>query len=172
LENVLAAVTVAMIFGVKLAAIKKILKSFQGIPNRLELLREIGGVKYYNDTTSTTPEATFAGLKTLGKKKNIILIAGGTDKGLDFTELVKEINKTVKGLVLLKGTGTDRLKKYSIFNIKYFEVDSMADAVLTARKLAHHGDIILLSPACTSFGMFNNEFDRGNQFRNIVSKLK
>jgi len=184
LENVLAAVAVAMIFGVKASAIRKVLKSFKGIPDRLELLREIKGVKYYNDTTSTTPEATIAALCALssplrkgrmGGVKNIILIAGGSDKGLDFTELVKEMKKHCKAVVLLNGTGTERLKKQlriTNYELRIIEADSIRDAVRAARQIAKRGDIILLSPACASFGMFKNEFDRGDQFKKLVKKLK
>jgi len=169
LENVLAAAAAAMIFGIKPAAIARVLGKFQGISDRLEFLREIKGVKYYNDTTSTMPEATLAALKALGGKKNIILIAGGSDKGLDFSALAKEIKKTCKAVVLLNGSGTERmrrgLRRYSV-------VESMADAVGVAKSQAKSGDIILLSPACASFGLFKNEFDRGEQFRKIVIKLK
>jgi UDP-N-acetylmuramoylalanine--D-glutamate ligase len=196
LENILAAVCVAEIYGVKLAAVKKVLALFKGIPNRLELLREIRGIKYYNDTTSTTPEATIAALRTLGchpersegsrgKKirsfaraqddKNIVLIAGGSDKGLDFKQLVQEIKKHCKAVVLLNGTGTIRLKKKLTVIGKPSSVslvDSMKEAVKAARQIAKAGDIILLSPACASFGMFNNEFDRGEQFRKIVRNLR
>ncbi len=173
--NALAAVCAAMIFGIKPVLIKKVLRQFKGVPNRLELLREINGVKYYNDTTSTTPEATFAALQALGKKKNIVLIAGGSDKGLDFKQVVKEIKSKVKGLVLLNGTGTERLEKEfgnQLRQSNYAKVDSMADAVGVAKSFAKRRDIILLSPACASFGMFINEFDRGDQFRQLVKDLK
>jgi UDP-N-acetylmuramoylalanine--D-glutamate ligase len=175
LENVLAATAVALIFGVKIIDIKKVLKSFKGIEDRLELLKEIRGVKYYNDTTSTTPEATMAALRTLGQsEKKIILIAGGSDKGLEFKELIKEIKKYCQAVILLKGSGTERLKPLllGIKNLPLFEVDSMDSAVKLAQSLAVKQDFVLLSPACASFGMFVNEFDRGAQFRKLVGKLK
>jgi len=127
---------------------------------------------------------------SLGRgENNIILIAGGADKGLDFRALVKEIKKTCKSLVLLKGTGTEKIKKLLEIKNKKLEigdnnsrvvsfeslvaeVDSISEAVKTARKFANKGDIILLSPACVSFGLFKNEFDRGDQFRKIINKLK
>jgi len=168
LSNVLAAVTVAGIIGIGPKSIKSVLGRFYGISNRLELLRETGGVKYYNDTTSTTPEATIVALKALAGRKNIVLIAGGSDKGLDFKVLTKEIKEHCRAVVLLKGTGTDRLKK-KIDN--YTIVNSMSDAVGVAKSFSKTGDIILLSPACASFGMFINEFDRGDQFRRLVKKL-
>lgn len=173
LANILNAVCVAMIYGVKPSAIRKVLKNFRGIANRLELLREIGGVKYYNDTTSTTPEATMAGLKALGLKKNIILIAGGSDKGLDFNELAKEIRKSCKAVVLFKDSGTVRLQPLLTSDkLPLALAGNMADAVGIAKSQSKSGDIILLSPACASFGLFRNEFDRGDQFRKIVGKLK
>lgn len=172
LANILNAVCVAMIYGVKPPAIRNVLKNFRGIANRLELLREIGGVKYYNDTTSTTPEATMAGLKALGLKKNIILIAGGSDKGLDFTELAKEIKKSCKSVVLFKDSGTVRLQPLLTSDkLPLALAGNMADAVGIAKSQSKSGDIILLSPACASFGLFRNEFDRGDQFRKLVGKL-
>lgn len=167
--NILAAISVAMAYGAPAVTIRKAVKNFKGVPNRLELLRTIGGVKYYNDTTSTTPEATMAALRALGgKKKNIILIAGGSDKGLDFKALAKEIKKYCRRVALFNGTGTEKLKKLISFVGK---VGSMKEAVELAKKSAKRGDVILLSPACTSFGMFDNEFDRGDQFRKIVNSL-
>ena len=149
---------------------------FTGISDRLELIKNTSGVKYYNDTTSTTPEAGIAALTSLGdvKTKKIILIAGGSDKGLDFKPWIKEIKKYCKVLVLLSGTGTDRIKKLIGKNskIEIIEVDSMADAVGVSKSFAKRRDTILLSPACASFGMFDNEFDRGDQFKEIVNKIK
>ncbi|MFA6593854.1 MAG: UDP-N-acetylmuramoyl-L-alanine--D-glutamate ligase [Candidatus Buchananbacteria bacterium] len=177
LSNVLAAVTVAGIIGISPKNIKSVLHRFYGIPNRLELLREVRGVKYYNDTASTMPEATIVALRALSSPKpqaprspkQIILIAGGADKGLDFKELAQEIKKYCQAVVLLKGAGTERLKK----ELKNFTiVDSLPDAVGIAKSFATSGDIILLSPACASFGLFKNEFDRGDQFRQLVKKIK
>ncbi|MDO8668804.1 MAG: UDP-N-acetylmuramoyl-L-alanine--D-glutamate ligase [Candidatus Buchananbacteria bacterium] len=174
IANVLAAVCAGKIYGLKSAVIKKAVRNFSGVSNRLEFMKSVGGVKYYNDTTSTMPEASLAALRALKlKRKNIILIAGGADKGLDFHELTKEIEKSVKYLVLFGGTGTDRILQ--LLKNKKMPVavaGSMAEAVGLAKSLAKSGDTILLSPACASFGMFKNEFDRGDQFRAIVKKLK
>ena len=192
-QNDLAAVAAAMAYGVPAGLVKKVAENFRGVPDRLELLREVKGVKYYNDTTSTTPEATIAALRALhsfcptcrrggdcrtvggvgGSLKNIILIAGGADKGLDFKVLAKEIKKYCRAVILLKGTGTDRLKlKIKNYELRITECGSMADAVGVAQSLARKGEIVLLSPACASFGMFVNEFDRGAQFRKAVGSLK
>jgi len=183
LYNALSAICVGMIFGVKTSVIKKIVGAFVGIADRLELIREVKGVKYYNDTTSTTPEATMAALRALTPPTftrrrlgggRIILIAGGSDKGLDFKQLAKEIKKHCQAVILLKGLGTDRLwKKLSVINyqLPVTEVSSITDAVGLAGSFARKGDIILLSPACASFGLFKNEFDRGDQFKKIVSRI-
>lgn len=186
IANVLGAVCVAGILKIKSDIIRRAVRNFSGVANRLEFLKETKGIKYYNDTTSTTPEATIAALRALTPKhknrsasrrtqKHIVLIAGGSDKGLDFNVLAKEIKNTCQSLVLLKGTGTERIKKILGLKNKKLEIKeagSMAEAVELARALAKPGDIILLSPACASFGMFINEFDRGDQFKNIVNKLK
>jgi len=175
LQNILAAICVGFIYGIPISEIKKAVKNFNGIDNRLQLIRQLKGVKYYNDTTSTTPEATMAGLKALSGReiKNIILIAGGSDKGLEFKELSKEIQKICKAVIFLKGTGTERLRKYFAGSkLLMAEADSMADAVGIAKSFSKKGDIVLLSPACASFGMFDNEFDRGERFNKVVKILK
>lgn len=172
LANVLAAVTVAMVYGVGVTKIKKAIKGFNGIENRLELIRTISGIKYYNDTTSTTPEATIAALTSFSNKKNIVLIMGGSDKKLKMNKLFVEIKKHCQAVVLLPGSGTDRLgSKIIDLRVNVANVDSMINAVGVAKSLARRGDVILLSPAFASFGLFKNEFDRGDQFTSIVKKL-
>lgn len=173
LENILAATTVACVYGIKRTNIQKVLKNFAGLDSRLELIREWRGVKYYNDTTSTTPTSTLAALQTF--QEPLILIAGGADKNLDFQELGKLIAKKVKYLILLSGNATPKLKqaveKYSL-KLPIIMTQSMKEAVQLAQKQAQEKDIVLLSPACASFGMFQNEFDRGEQFVQNVINLK
>lgn len=174
--NVLAAISVGMIYGVDPGKIRHAVKNFSGLADRLEFLGASDGVKYYNDTTSTTSEATIAALAALSdnRRKNIILIAGGADKGLAFNHLIESVNQSCRALVLLKGTGTERLKRSLSRRknmIRFFEAESMASAVNQARALARPGEIILLSPAFASFGLFVNEFDRGRQFKKIVKKI-
>lgn len=158
----------AQVLHVEELLIREVIESFAGIPGRLQLIREIDGIKFFNDTTATTPEATIAALQTLGSAQSkVVLIMGGSDKELDMSELLSEIPKYCKGVVLLPGTGTDKL------DIKEAEaIDSLSDAVEKACALAEVGDSIVLSPAFTSFGMFQNEFDRGDQFTDIVNKLE
>lgn len=142
------------------------LESFAGVPGRLELVREVNGVKIYNDTTATTPEATLAALRALGP--DTYLIMGGADKGLDMHELMEYLKTSVKGLVFLAGSGTDLVLPLTPTVPVY---ETLAEAVQEVLKFAKPGDTILFSPAFTSFGMFKNEFDRGDQFTAIVKKL-
>ncbi|MBP6060605.1 MAG: UDP-N-acetylmuramoyl-L-alanine--D-glutamate ligase [Candidatus Pacebacteria bacterium] len=167
--NAMLAVEVVKRLGVKDEVIKKALRSFKGVPGRLELVRDINGVKYYNDTTATTPEATIAALQALGVNKNVILIAGGSDKGLDMSILLKDIPKYTKTVFLLAGNGTETVKGKIANSV---EVKNLKQAVTLAKKFAKKGDVILLSPAFASFGMFQNEYDRGEQFNKIVKGLK
>ncbi len=163
------AIEVARSMGLKDLVIKKGIESFKGVSGRLELVKSVKGVKYYNDTTATTPEATIAALRALGEEGDIILIAGGSDKGLDMTALLHEIPKYTKAVFLLSGTGTEKIKHELPNSV---EVNDLKKTVLLAKKLASKGDIILLSPAFASFGMFKNEYDRGEQFNKIVKSLK
>lgn len=145
---------------------REALESFTGVPGRLELVREVNGVKVYNDTTATTPEATLAALAALGTE-NIIVIAGGTDKNLDMNSLLLKLQE-VKRVILLTGTGTNRILEWIPTASVY---DSLSAAVEEAFRSAEPGDTILFSPAFTSFGMFKNEYDRGDQFNAIVKAL-
>lgn len=164
--NAALALTAARALGVDDAVSRKALESFKGVPGRLELVREVSGVKIYNDTTATTPEATLAALSALDTdEKNIVLIMGGADKDLDMNKLLFEIPNHTKRVILLPGTGTNRVLEFlpgaSVF-------DDFKKAVDEAFAAAGPGDIILFSPAFASFGMFKNEYDRGDQFNALV----
>ncbi len=161
------ALAAARAAGVSDAISRKALEAFKGVPGRLELAREVRGVKIYNDTTATTPEATLAALAAL-QDHPIILIMGGADKGLDMNSLLLQISKRVKRVILLAGTGTNKVLEFlpgaSVF-------DDLETAVKEAVAVADSGDVILFSPAFASFGMFKNEYDRGDQFNAIVKAL-
>lgn len=175
LENLACAVQVAKLFKIPDANIKKVVKNFKGVEGRLQYVKTVAGVKIYNDNNATTPEATMAGIEALGlntKRKKIILIAGGADKGLGVDNLIKVINKYCKKLVLLKGTGTDILVKKNKFKIPIMMASNLQDSVKNAQHGTKKGDILLFSPAFASFGMFNNEYDRNDQFIKIIKKLK
>jgi len=177
LANCLAAINVAKIYKVANKDIAQVLKNFKGLDDRLQLVREYQGIKYYNDTTATTPDACIAALKTLNPdaKTNIILLAGGNDKKLDYSDLAKEIKKRVKALIVFEGTATPKLVKalkQNKFDKSLIYVDTMKEAFRQAKYLLTKGDIFLLSPAAASFGLFLNEFDRGSQFVKEVKKIK
>ncbi len=173
LGNILAAVSVACIFGIFPKIIKKVLKDLKGLPDRLELVRVLKGVKYYNDTTATVPEAAIFALKSLSRNRDIILISGGADKKLNFEEFAQEVKKRCKAVILLPGTATKNIK-HQISSIKYhlfFEVKNIREAVRKAANFAQKHDIVLLSPGCASFGLFRNAYDRAKQFKKAVLSL-
>jgi UDP-N-acetylmuramoylalanine--D-glutamate ligase len=149
---------------------RRALASFASVPGRLELVREAGGVKYYNDTTSTTPEATIAALAALDPEgeRRVLLILGGADKGLDMSALRPAIRAHAKSVFLLAGTGTERIRSDAPDKQVF---DSLAAALAAAASAASPGEIVLLSPAFASFGMFKNEYDRGDQFNALVRGL-
>jgi UDP-N-acetylmuramoylalanine--D-glutamate ligase len=179
--NVAAAVALARSYRppVESERIVAAIRGFEGVADRMELVREHGGVRFVNDTTATTPTATAAALRALDTP--VILIAGGADKHLDFEDLAvliaersrPEVAGRIKALLLLDGTATPRLAGV-LANAGVTPAGTyaaLAPAVEAARALASPGDTVLLSPACASFGMFVNEFDRGAQFRRIVEAL-
>lgn len=172
--NAVAAAMAALAAGATDAGIRRALKMFRGLPNRQEVIAENGGVRYVNDTTATTPDALVAALDTFGNKKHLILITGGTDKNLDFRDAPKTIRRAVRTMILLPGSGTDKMvaafKKQHI-RLPAFSADSMDAAVTLAAGIAVRGDTVLLSPGCASFGLFKNEFDRGERFRKSVAGL-
>lgn len=169
LENVACAKKVAEVLGVTNNTIKYVIENFSGVEGRQEFLREYKGIKIYNDTTATTPDATVAALKSLGdKRKNIVLIMGGADKNLNMDALIRDVPKYCKKVILLVGTGTKILNG----RIRGIEVKSLKKGLFEALKGSKRGDIVILSPAFASFGMFKNEFDRGDKFVGLVRNLK
>jgi UDP-N-acetylmuramoylalanine--D-glutamate ligase len=178
-ENISFAVLVAGALGVPISKIKKAVESFHGVHGRLEFVKNIRGIKIYNDNSSSTPDSTLTALKALSspittynlETRNLILIMGGSDKGLDMTPLVKVLPKYLKHLVLLDGSGTQSLKVGSI-KVPFNYADNLEDAVAFALEHAKKGDTILFSPAFASFGMFVNVYDREKKFMKIVKKIK
>jgi UDP-N-acetylmuramoylalanine--D-glutamate ligase len=171
--NAAFACATARAMGITDDSIKKIVKTFSGLSGRLQLLGEKNGVAFYDDGNSTTPEATIAALKALAPLgRPIILIAGGSDKELDFSMLVPEIKARVKKLVLFNGKATEKIKALLAKDFPCAIATSMDEAFATAIAAASPGDTVLLSPGATSFGIFKNEYDRGDQFKAAVEKLR
>jgi UDP-N-acetylmuramoylalanine--D-glutamate ligase len=175
--NVQAATLAAELIGVAPETIRSAVASFPGVPHRLEVVRVLDGVTYVNDSASTAPVAGVAALRSFPEP--VVLIAGGNTKNLDFTEFAQEAASRAKRVVLLKGNATEAFREAvraaaagagradpttGIFS-------DLEAALHVARHTAAAGDVILLSPGFTSFGMFLNEFDRGNRFRMLVQAL-
>jgi UDP-N-acetylmuramoylalanine--D-glutamate ligase len=140
------------------------LATFPGVPGRLELAAEINGVRVYNDNNATTPTATAAGISSVATDKNVVLIMGGADKGLDTRPLLEAIETHVHSVVMLPGTGTDLIKEKLAGEV----VDSVDEAIKAALSLVASGDVILFSPAFASFGMFKNEYERNDLFMKLI----
>ncbi len=144
------------------------LTTFRGVPGRLEFMGERKGVKIWNDNNATTPEATVEGLRAVADGRNVVLIMGGSDKGLDMNPLIREIGKTAKEVVLLPGTGSEAFRAHLPSVIS---VQDLTEALDRAVELTENGDTILFSPAFASFGQFTNEYDRNDQFVAVVRAL-
>ncbi len=172
-ENIAAAETVARLMNIKPATTAKAVANFKGLEHRLEPVKEVRGVMYYNDSFATTPESAIIGIKAF--KPPIVLLAGGADKGASFKGLAEEIKKRVKFVVLFKGAATPRLEKelrragYPKAQMK--TVGDISKAVALARKKIGKEGTVLMSPACASFGMFKNYKERGLLFKREVKKL-
>ncbi|GHV53978.1 UDP-N-acetylmuramoylalanine--D-glutamate ligase [Spirochaetia bacterium] len=167
-KNLLAAALALLDLGLDAETVRQGLASFPGIEHRLEFFHEAGGVRFYNDTAATIPEAAAAAVEAFGDNP-VVLITGGTDKNLDFSPLVKAAPKA-KAIILLAGTGSDKLKSLFAsteiaFQGPFDDVDAAVRAVLDTAK---PGDTAVLSPGCASFGMFLNEFDRGRKWKEAV----
>ncbi|MDR2864287.1 MAG: UDP-N-acetylmuramoyl-L-alanine--D-glutamate ligase [Spirochaetaceae bacterium] len=164
--NLLEAGLALLDLGIEPSFIREKLSAFPGIEHRLEFFFEKDGVRYYNDTAATIPEAAAAAISALG---NPILVTGGTDKMLDFSPLIKAAVKAKK-IILLAGSASDKLEK--LFAGAGIPCEGPFDKLTTAVKLAVQsascGDIVVLSPGCASFGMFLNEFDRGRKWKQAV----
>lgn len=166
-ENIGAALALARTLKISPAIIKKAVASFQGLEHRLEFVVKKDGLTYYDNSFATTPESTIMDLQSFSEP--IILLAGGADKGANFKPLAQAIKKKVKKVIFLDGTGTKRIRN-ELVKLKYGSknmtlVKSMAEAIAEARSSAQKGDIILLSTACASFGLFKNYKERGNLFK-------
>lgn len=169
-ENYLAAIS-AVWGSVSPEAIAGYARSFGGVPHRCELVGEIGGVKWYNDSIGTSPSRTIAGLKSFDRR--VILIAGGYDKHVSYEELGPVAAGTVKAAILMGETANAIESAISSFaDIPVYRVDSMESAVITAQKIAGDGDIVFMSPASASFDLYSDFEERGDHFKRLVMELK
>jgi UDP-N-acetylmuramoylalanine--D-glutamate ligase len=169
LQNAAAAKAVAISFKLSENTINSVLQSFKPLAHRLQTLRVLNDITFVNDTTSTTPIATIKALDSI--KAPIVLIGGGSDKNLPLKKLANHINKKAHSVILLTGNGTNRLAPLLDQQKIIITTSSLKEAVRTAVDIAPKGSTILLSPGFTSFGLFKNEYDRGDQFINLVNDI-
>ncbi len=172
LSNLAAAITIARHFGVEEAVMKDCLSGFKPLPHRLELVALSGGVCWYNDSIATTPVSAIAALEAFGQPK--IIIAGGYDKGLCFEELGEKMAQRAKAVILIGQTGgeiADAIRKHPQGDAKIEFAGTLAEAVKLAVELAASGDVVLLSPGCASYDMFDNFEHRGREFVRLVKQI-
>ncbi|MFI5200753.1 MAG: UDP-N-acetylmuramoyl-L-alanine--D-glutamate ligase [Candidatus Kapaibacterium sp.] len=169
LMNAMAAALMMRVMGVEYDAIRETLRTFQGVEHRIEFVRELDGVKYYNDSKATNVDSVYYALGSF--KEPIILIAGGKDKGNDYSKIADLVKEHVKAIVTV-GKGAEKIEKFFGGTKPTHSAGmSMEEAVRLAKEAAAPGDIVLLSPACASFDMFDNYEHRGRVFKELVNQL-
>ena len=181
-QNLLIAALALLDLGLDPGQIRETLGRFPGIEHRLEFFHESGGIRFYNDSAATIPEAAAAAIAAFseapergagpGREANLVLLSGGTDKSLDFMPLARAA-AGAREIVLLAGTGSEKLRKLLDGNgLKYRgPFDSIDAAIASCLEAARPGDNVILSPGCTSFGMFVNEFERGLKWKEGIRRL-
>ena len=169
LSNLAGALCVAGCFDISNDAIAAAVESFEPLADRLELVAEVGGVRWYNDSISTTPVSTIAALEAFEEPK--IIIAGGYDKGLPFDELGKVIAANAKAAVLIGAVAEKIAECIEAGRCQIVKAASMEDAVKMCCEMADAGDVVLMSPACASYDMFDNYKQRGQVFKDSVQRM-
>ncbi len=170
-ENVMAAVGMTYAYGIPMELIRDTIRSFKAVEHRIEYVRTVRGVDYFNDSKGTNPDAAIKGIKAM--KKKTVLIGGGFDKKSVYDEWIDAFDGKVRYLVLLGQTAekiAECAKKHGFNDIVM--VSSMEEAVEKASELAQNGDAVLLSPACASWGMFTNFEERGRIFKDLVNGIR
>jgi UDP-N-acetylmuramoylalanine--D-glutamate ligase len=166
-ENILTALLTAHIYGIEQEITEVALKTFKGLPHRVEHIRTIDGITFYNDSKATNVDAARRAIENIDG--NVVLIAGGKDKGGSY-HAITEVADRMRALIVI-GEARERIVHELGGYIRTYTEDSMEDAVRKAREVAQSGDMVLLSPMCSSFDMFKDYKDRGNTFRRIVEAL-
>ena len=179
LQNAMAATLAAQVMGVSPAHIRSTLKNFKGVEHRQEFVREVNGVKYVNDSKATTVEAVLRALSAFSEP--VVLILGGKDKGNDYSGMRAAVKENVRAIVAVghsaekimeNFTGTVPMERVDTIGKDIPNIASMQKTVAVASSLAHRGDVVLLSPACTSFDWFTDYEERGRVFKTTVHSLK
>ena len=168
-ENLMSAICAARSMGVSQKAIQPVINTFSGVPHRLEFVRKKDGVFFFNDSKGTNVMSVKRSLEVI-QSKSIILIAGGKDKNMDFAPLVDPVQKKCKILILV-GEAKEKINRAIGDFAETYLVGTFEEAVLLAYQKSRSGDIILLSPGCSSYDMFRNYEERGDYFKKLVSQL-
>ena len=168
LYNSMAVIAAAKIFNLDSEKIKQALSSFEGVEHRLEPVRELEGVKFVNDSKATNVDSVWYALQSYSNP--IFLILGGKDKGNDYNQIKDLVIEKVKKIYAI-GSSADKVFNFFHKEVKVEISKTLEDAVRAANKEARNGDIVLLSPACASFDMFENYEHRGRVFKEAVNKL-
>ncbi len=170
LYNSLASAISARLMEVRSDVVRESLATFEGVPHRLEFVRELDGVRYINDSKATNVNAVWYALESFGREK-VVLIAGGRDKGNDYAALRPLVRDRARAVVALGESAPKVMEDLGGIAPKAEAATSMEDAIRRAKRLARPGDVVLLSPACASFDMFENYEDRGDTFKRLVQAL-
>ncbi len=168
--NAAFASEIALQFGVSEVELRSALSTFKNAPHRLENVATINGIQYINDSKATNLDAVQFALE--GIEKNIIWIAGGVDKGNDYTLIQDLVAKKVKAIIILSEETSAIENAFSHIVLNIIDARSASESIRLANRYANDGDVVLLSPACASFDLFDNYIDRGNQFKEAVKQLK
>ena len=168
IDNILAAIASSYLAGIKISIIEKVISKFKGVEHRIEFVKEINGVKYYNDSKGTNVDSTKVALEAFDK--NIQLILGGQDKGSPYKPIFNLIKKKVKNIFLI-GEATNIIKKQLKGCAPMIECKTLLNAIKKIDSITQNGDIVLFSPACASFDQFDNFEHRGREFKKFVSLI-
>ncbi len=169
LENIMASVIVSSLCNCDDSAVRKTLENFKGLPHRIQFIREVSGVKYYDDSKATNVDAVLCALECFSSP--IVLIAGGRDKGSDFSPLAEPVRRKVRALILM-GEAKEKIAQQLKGSTDIVIVEDMKEAVEKAHLIAKRGDVVLLSPACASQDMFSDYAERGSVFAHFVKALE
>lgn len=172
LYNIAYTILVLKILEVSVVEAEKAIKSYPGLKHRIQFIREVDDVFYYNDSKSTSPDATIKALNTVGLKENVILIAGGVDKGVSYSSWVDSLKKFVKHIIILPGPAEEKIQSLSeVTSIETTTVSNMEEAVRLSKEMAKNKDVVVLSPGAASLNLWNSFEERGDEFSNIVGWL-
>jgi UDP-N-acetylmuramoylalanine--D-glutamate ligase len=168
LYNAMASALVGQLMGVGSASLRATLRNFKGVEHRQEFVREVQGVRYYNDSKATSVDAVWYALQAFDHP--IVLMLGGRDKGNDYTRISDHVRRSVRAIVAM-GESADKVERAFAGIKPVRRADSIEEAVAAAQSLAQPGDVVLLSPACASFDWFENYEQRGRVFKELVKNL-